>query len=166
MEEPIDLVARATFDDLSHRLIGASCSALNWERIQEKLGFDVAVGMAQGYFDGTFMGTTVGLETGYTGSLNRNAAAEAHKSIAAMTFVGSSNLIYVLCRGTSSGKGHAHLYECFPIRDLRVIPATNIITRSCLAPCFLDGMSRHTTIPRQFHSWEKRHFEGGLWHTD
>lgn len=56
------------------------------------------------------------------------------------------------------------VYECYPIRDLRVIPATNIITRACLAPCFLDGMSQHHTIPRRFHSLEKRHFEGG--HTD
>jgi hypothetical protein len=28
----------------------------------------------------------------------------------------------------------------------------------------LDGMSQHHTIPRRFHSLEKRHFEGG--HTD
>ena len=41
-------------------------------------------------------------------------------------------------------------YECHPIRDLRVIPAGNIITRACLAPCFFDGMSRYHTIPRRF----------------
>ena len=35
-------------------------------------------------------------------------------------------------------------FECNPIHDLRlwlrVIPAANIITRACLAPCFLDGL--------------------------
>ncbi len=38
-------------------------------------------------------------------------------------------------------------YKCHPIRDLRVIPAANIITRACLAPCFFYGMSRYHTIP-------------------
>ena len=38
-------------------------------------------------------------------------------------------------------------YECNPIRDLRVIPAANIITRACLAPCFLDGLSHSSPIP-------------------
>ena len=51
-------------------------------------------------------------------------------------------------------------YECNPIRDLRVIPAANIITRACLAPCFLDGMSRFHTIPRRFQVWQ-RQFQGG-----
>lgn len=51
-------------------------------------------------------------------------------------------------------------YECSPIRDLRVIPAANILTRACLAPCFLDGMSRFHTIPHRFHIWQ-RQFQGG-----
>ena len=53
------------------------------------------------------------------------------------------------------------LYECYPIRDLRVIPAVNIITRACLAPCFLDGTSQYHTIPRRFDSLQKQHFDGG-----
>ncbi len=53
------------------------------------------------------------------------------------------------------------LYECYPTRDLRVIPAVNIITRACLAPCFLDGMSRYHTIPRRFDSLQRQHFDGG-----
>ena len=53
------------------------------------------------------------------------------------------------------------LYECNPIRDLRVIPVSNIITRACLAPCFLDGMSQYHTIPRRFHRWQQQHFDGG-----
>lgn len=53
------------------------------------------------------------------------------------------------------------LYECYPIQDLRVIPATNIITRACLAPCFLDGMSQYHTIPHRFQSSAQRHFDGG-----
>jgi hypothetical protein len=52
-------------------------------------------------------------------------------------------------------------YECHPIRDLRVIPAANIITRACLAPCFLDGISQYHTIPRKFSHHEVRHFAGG-----
>ena len=53
------------------------------------------------------------------------------------------------------------LYECYPTRDLRVIPAANIITRACLAPCFLDGMSQYHTIPRRFESLQRQHFDGG-----
>ena len=53
------------------------------------------------------------------------------------------------------------LFECQPIPDLRVIPIANIITRACLAPCFLDGMSKYHTIPHRFRSQEKRCFEGG-----
>ena len=53
------------------------------------------------------------------------------------------------------------LYECFPTQDLRVIPIANILTRACLAPCFLDGMSQHHTIPRRLHSLQRRHFDGG-----
>ena len=54
-------------------------------------------------------------------------------------------------------------YECHPIRDLRVIPAANIITRACLAPCFFDGISQYHTIPRKFshhEAAEARHFAG------
>ena len=53
------------------------------------------------------------------------------------------------------------LYECYPTRDLRVIPVSNIITRACLAPCFLDGMSEYHTIPHRFRSSARTHFEGG-----
>ena len=70
------LVARAIFDQSGHRLIGPPCSALNWERIQQKSGMDVAVGMAQLYFDGTFMGATVGFESCYVGSLNLNSGSK------------------------------------------------------------------------------------------
>ena len=52
-------------------------------------------------------------------------------------------------------------YECNPVRDLRVIPAANIITRACLAPCFFDGKSQYHTIPRRFSHYEARHFAGG-----
>jgi hypothetical protein len=76
-KDQFDLVARAIFDHRGKRLIGTPCSALNWERIQKMLGFDVAVGLAQMYFDGTFMGATVGVETGYVGSLNLSAAAKS-----------------------------------------------------------------------------------------
>ena len=47
------------------------------------------------------------------------------------------------------------------IEDLRVIPATNIITRACLAPCFLDGMLQYHTIPHRFQCSVLRHFDGG-----
>ena len=53
------------------------------------------------------------------------------------------------------------LHECYPIPDLRVIPIANIITRACLAPCFLDGMSTHHTIPHRFRSLQRQHFDGG-----
>ena len=52
-------------------------------------------------------------------------------------------------------------YECYPIPDLRVIPVSKILTRACLAPCFLDGMCEFHTIPRRFASSQRRHFEGG-----
>ena len=52
-------------------------------------------------------------------------------------------------------------YECHPISDLRVIPAANIITRACLAPCFFDGISQYHTIPRKFSHHEVLHFAGG-----
>ena len=55
----------------------------------------------------------------------------------------------------------AILYECYPTRDLRVIPAANIITRACLAPCFLAGMSQYHTIPRLFEGLQRQHFDGG-----
>ena len=81
-KKQFDLVARAIFDTVGKRLIGPPCSALNWERIQTIIGANAAVGMAQLYFDGTFMGPTVGLETGYVGSLNLNAAAKfQHASV-------------------------------------------------------------------------------------
>jgi len=57
--------------------------------------------------------------------------------------------------------GMPMLYECYPIRDLRVIPVSNIITRACLAPCFLDGMSEYHTIPHWFRSSARTHFDGG-----
>ena len=53
------------------------------------------------------------------------------------------------------------LFECSPIRDLRVIPVSKILTRACLAPCFLDGKSNFHTIPHFFASSSRRHFEGG-----
>ena len=53
------------------------------------------------------------------------------------------------------------LFECYPTPDLRVIPIANIITRSCLSPCFLDGKSNHSTIPYRYRSLERRHFDGG-----
>ena len=53
------------------------------------------------------------------------------------------------------------LFECSPIPDLRVIPVSKILTRACLAPCFLDGMSKFHTIPHRFASSQRRHFEGG-----
>ena len=57
--------------------------------------------------------------------------------------------------------GMPMLYECYPIRDLRVIPVSNLITRACLAPCFLDGMSEYHTIPHRFRSSTRTHFDGG-----
>jgi len=52
-------------------------------------------------------------------------------------------------------------FDCYPTSDLRVIPISNIITRACLAPCFLDGISKHHTIPYRFRSLQRRHFDGG-----
>ena len=54
------------------------------------------------------------------------------------------------------------LFECFPVPDLRVIPVAKILTRACLAPCFLGGMSaKYHTIPHSLRSLQKRHFDGG-----
>jgi len=53
------------------------------------------------------------------------------------------------------------LFDCYPTSDLHIIPIANIITRACLAPCFLDGKSNHHTIPYRLRSLESRHFEGG-----
>ena len=53
------------------------------------------------------------------------------------------------------------LYEYYPISDLLVILATNIISRACLALCFLDDMSQYHTIPHRFQSSAQRHFDGG-----
>ena len=52
------------------------------------------------------------------------------------------------------------LFECYPTPDLRVLPIANIITRSCLAPCFLDRKD-HPTIPYRYRTLERRHFDGG-----
>ena len=54
------------------------------------------------------------------------------------------------------------LYECYPIPDLRVIPVSKIITRACLAPCFLDGMSEYHTIPHRFRNFTRQHFDSCL----
>ena len=75
-KDHFDLVARAIFDNHGSRLIGPPCSALTRERIQQKLGMDVSVGMTQLYFDGTFMGASVGLEACYLGSMNLNSGSE------------------------------------------------------------------------------------------
>ena len=53
------------------------------------------------------------------------------------------------------------MYECYPTRDLRVIPAANIIMWACLASCFLDGISQYHTIPRLFEGLQRQHFDGG-----
>ena len=54
------------------------------------------------------------------------------------------------------------LYECFPVPDLRVIPVAKILTRACLAPCFLGGMSaKYHTIPHSLRSLQRQHFDGG-----
>jgi hypothetical protein len=52
------------------------------------------------------------------------------------------------------------LYECYPTRDFRVLPVSNIITRACLAPIFFDGMYEYNTIPHRFRN-AARHFDGG-----
>ena len=53
------------------------------------------------------------------------------------------------------------LFECFPVPDLRVIPVAKILTRACLAPCFLGGMSEYHTIPHGFRSLQRTCFDGG-----
>ena len=53
-------------------------------------------------------------------------------------------------------------FKCQPVPDLLVIPISNISTRACLAPCFLDGMSKYHTIPHSLSCSEERQcFEGG-----
>ena len=44
--------------------------------------------------------------------------------------------------------------ERYPTSDFRVIPVSKIITRACLAPIFLDGMSEYHTIPHMFSNFE------------
>ena len=51
--------------------------------------------------------------------------------------------------------------ERYPTSDFRVIPVSKIITRACLAPIFLDGMSEYHTIPHLFLN-----FEGGQTDTE
>jgi len=51
--------------------------------------------------------------------------------------------------------------ERYPTSDFRVIPVSKIITRACLAPIFLDGMSEYHTIPHMFSN-----FEGGQTDTE
>ena len=78
-KDDFDLVARAIFDNLGNHLIGSPwppCSTLNWERILQQLGLEVAVGTTQLYFDDTFMGANVGLESAYLESRNLDAAAK------------------------------------------------------------------------------------------
>ena len=53
------------------------------------------------------------------------------------------------------------LYNCYPIADLRVIPISKILTRACLAPCFLDGMSEYHIIQHRYQSLTKLYFDGG-----
>ena len=53
------------------------------------------------------------------------------------------------------------LYDCYPISDFRVVPISNILTRACLSPCFLDGMNEFHTIPHRHRNLTKQHFEGG-----
>lgn len=70
-------------------------------------------------------------------------------------------LIDLFAEGPLQKLGMPLFYECYPIPDLRVIPVSKILTRACLAPCFLDGMCEQHTIPRRFATFQKRHFEGG-----
>ena len=51
-----------------------------------------------------------------------------------------SNRTQLTAEGPLQERGTRISYECNPIRDLQVIPAANIITRACLAPCNLDGI--------------------------
>ncbi len=54
------------------------------------------------------------------------------------------------------------MFECYPVPDLRVIPVAKILTRACLAPCFLGGMSaKYHTIPHNLRSLQRQHFDGG-----
>ena len=53
------------------------------------------------------------------------------------------------------------LFDCYPTSDLHVIPISNIITRACLAPCFLDSKSNHHTVPYRFLSLQRLHLDGG-----
>ena len=57
--------------------------------------------------------------------------------------------------------GMRQLYECYPNHDSRVIPASNLITRACLTPCFLDGNDQYHTIPHRFHRFARQYFDGG-----
>ena len=68
----------------------------------------------------------------------------------------------IFAEGPLQNLGMPIFYECYPIPDLRVIPVSNILTRACLAPCFLDGMCEYYTIPHRFAILQRRHFEGGL----
>ena len=70
-------------------------------------------------------------------------------------------IVYLFAEGPLQKLGMPIFYECYPIPDLRVIPVSKILTSACLAPCFLDGMCEHHTIPRRFAVLQKRHFEGG-----
>ena len=70
-------------------------------------------------------------------------------------------IAYQFAEGPLQKLGMPIYYECYPIPDLRVIPVSKILTRACLAPCFLDGMCEFHTIPRRFASSQRRHFEGG-----
>ena len=71
----------------------------------------------------------------------------------------------ILCLTRAEGPlqklGMKMYYECFPIPDMRVIPASSIITRGCLAPCFLDSMAKYHTIPHRFHRLTRQYFDGG-----
>ena len=70
-------------------------------------------------------------------------------------------IAYQFAEGPLQKLGMPIFYECYPIPDLRVIPVSKILTRACLAPCFLDGMCAYHTIPHRFASSQRRHFEGG-----
>ena len=83
-EDQFDLVARAIFDNSGRRLIGSTCSALNWERIQKLSGMDVTVGITHLNFNSTSMGANVGLESCYTWSLNLNSGSRFQHASAKM----------------------------------------------------------------------------------
>ena len=63
--------------------------------------------------------------------------------------------LQLAAEGPNQKRGMPILYECYPTRDLRVIPAANIITRACLAPCFLDCMLQYHTIPRRLEHFDR-----------